>query len=261
MKDGIELANKYTLESVEPGVRPFIGDKAASKGMTEDQLAYLATNENPFPPSPNAIEAMEKVIRTANLYPDPSGTLLRRKLASIFGLDELQVVLGNGADELLYCVGKAFINIGDNAVISTPCYPSESRAIWSMGGEVKEIAYRKDFTCDIEATLKAIDDKTKMVILCTPGNPNTRVIPHEEYEWFMERVPEDVIVVMDEAYKEFNTDKNAAEPHSCSNCSGNYGAKPPGYQRRERAFRNGRRQIRLQCKSLSQSIKGCADGC
>lgn len=201
LKTGKDLARKSAYFANPSPIRPFIGDKIAEKKLTT--IHHLATNESQYPPSPKVIAAMTKVLDTINLYPDPSSTELRRKLAKKHNITETMITIGNGADELLYMIGKAFIENGENAVLSTPCYPTEMFGIKSIGGIVKEVSYREDFTCDIEAMYKAIDDKTKLVMLCNPGNPNTRAITQKELDWFMERVPQHVLVVMDEAYHEF----------------------------------------------------------
>ncbi len=201
LKTGKDLARKSSYNANTNPIIPFIGDKIKEYGFTD--VHHLATNECQYPPSAKVLEAMTKAMHGINLYPDPSSTLLRRKLAKSLGIKESMVTVGNGADELLYMVGKAFIEEGENAVLSTPCYPTEAFGIKSIGGIVKDIPYRPDFTCDIEAMFNAIDEKTKLVMLCNPGNPNTRVITQAELDWFMERVPQHVLVVMDEAYIEF----------------------------------------------------------
>lgn len=209
-KNGVDLARKSSYNAGDPRIRPFIEDRMVQEKVAH--IEHLATNESQYPPSPKVIAALTEAIHHVNLYPDPSSTVLRRALAKKFNISEKMVTVGNGADELLYMVGKAFIEDGENAVLSTPCYPTEIRGIESMGGEIRHIAYRSDFTCDIEAVLAGIDAKTKIVMLCTPGNPNTKVIPQKELEWFMERVPEHILVVMDEAYKEFINLNDAADP-------------------------------------------------
>ncbi len=200
-KTGKDLARKSTYRANSKPIRPFIGDRIEAKGLTN--VAHLATNECQYPPSPKVTAALKDAISSLNLYPDPSSTLLRRKLAEKFGITETMVTVGNGADELLYMIGKAFIEEGENAVITTPCYPTQVLGIESIGGIVKNVGYRSDFTCDMKAMFEAIDESTKLVLICNPGNPNTKVISQEELDWFMERVPAHVLVVMDEAYKEF----------------------------------------------------------
>ncbi len=208
-KNGHTLARKSAYNSgLAP--YPYVGDLMQERGVKT--ISRLATNETQFPPSPKVLAAMQEAIQNVNYYPDPTSTLLRRALAKHLNIKENMIIMGNGADEILHMIGKAFIEEGDNAVISLPCYPTESRGVESVGGIVKAIDYRPDFTTDIEAVYEAIDEKTKLVMLCTPGNPNTTIITHEELVWFMERVPEDILVVIDEAYGEFVDDKEAARP-------------------------------------------------
>ena len=209
-KTGLELANKSSYHAGIPTLRPFIKDKMAEYGLSH--IAHLATNESQYPPSPKVLQAMQEAMLTVNLYPDPSATLLRRKLAHIYKLKENMLIIGNGADELLYMIGKAFIENGDNAITSTPCYPTDIIAIESMGGIVRAIPYRSDFCYDLEAILNTIDEKTKIILLCTPANPSSVAIEKKELDAFMQKVPANILIVMDEAYKEFVTDKNAADP-------------------------------------------------
>lgn len=207
---GFELANKNAYNAGNSVIRPFIGDKMNEYGLSS--ITHLATNESQYPPSPKVIQTMQEAMLTVNLYPDPSSTLLRRKLAHLYGIKETMVLVGNGADELLYMVGKAFIEKGDNAIISNPCYPTDKISMASVGCVIRAIQYRPDFSYDLEEILNVIDEKTKLIILCTPGNPSTVTIKKEELEVFMEKVPSHILIVMDESYKEFITDKNSADP-------------------------------------------------
>ena len=207
---GFELANKNAYNAGNSAIRPFIGDQMNEYGLS--RMTHLATNESQYPPSPKVIQAMQEAMQIVNLYPDPSSTLLRRKLAHLYKIKENMVLIGNGADELLYMVGKAFIEKGDNAIISKPSYPTDSIAMASMGCEVRTIEYRPDFSYDLEKILNVIDEGTKVIILCTPGNPSTVTIQKDELEIFMKQVPSRILIVMDESYKEFVTDKNSADP-------------------------------------------------
>lgn len=207
---GFELANKNAYYAGNSIIRPYIGDMMDKYGLSS--MTHLATNESQYPPSPKVIQAMQEAMLTVNLYPDSSSTLLRRKLASLYDVKESMVVIGNGADELLYMIGKAFIEKGDNAIISIPCYPSDRIAIASMGGIVRAVQYRADFNYDLDKILNVIDEHTKIIILCTPGNPSGIAIDRNELDIFMKKVPPHVLIVMDEAYKEFISDKNAADP-------------------------------------------------
>ncbi|MEH7385670.1 histidinol-phosphate transaminase [Bacillus sp. JJ1521] len=167
------------------------------------EITRLASNENPFGPSPKAIEEMKKTIGDSWLYPEPSCRTLREKLAVLNELSIGNFVVGNGADHLITMVGNAFINDSDEIIYCTPTFTSYREITLLMGGIPVEIPLTKDYVYDLDSILAAVTERTKLIFICNPNNPTGTIVQKEKLEWFLTQLPEHVIVVLDEAYVEF----------------------------------------------------------
>ena len=203
MKQGKDLARKSSYNPGPAMQLPLFADLMAEYGLNE--FISMGLNENPLPPSEKVLEAINQAARNANRYPDNTSTLLRRKISAHFGIQPDMVILSNGADELVYALGKAFLEDGDQVVLTQPSYYTYFRAIASMGGELVNVPLTADYRNDLDAMLAAITPQTKMVILCNPGNPSSTINTEQELARFMAKVPPDCLVVLDEAYAEFCT--------------------------------------------------------
>jgi len=162
----------------------------------------LASNENPLGPSPKAQEAIRNCLPRAHFYPDGSGYYLRRKLAEIHQLKMDQVVLGAGSTDLMELVAKTFLSSGDEAVTSESAFYMYRLAIEDMGAGVVTTPMRES-TFDLAAMAHAITQKTKLVYLGNPNNPTGTMFTAEALNRFLEAVPPQVLVVLDEAYFEY----------------------------------------------------------
>lgn len=167
-----------------------------------DEIIKMASNENPFGPSPKAVEAMIKAINNVNLYPEGSSLMLRQKIAGNFGINEDMVILANGADNVLGLIAQATVNEGDEVVMGDPTFAAYETRTRIMGGLPVKVPL-KNFTYDLPAVAKKITSKTKLVFVCNPNNPTGTIVNREEVEDFMNAVPHECIVVFDEAYGEF----------------------------------------------------------
>ena len=165
----------------------------------------LASNENLLGPSPRAIAAIRKELPNIYLYPEGSCTILRKALAEKFTLPEERVVISNGADNLILLIASAFINEGDEAIMADPTFSVYTNVTQIMGGKPVKVKL-KDFTHDLDAMLKKVNRKTKLVFICNPNNPTGTTVPLETFNSFLSRLPERVIVVLDEAYGDFVED-------------------------------------------------------
>ncbi|ATW27821.1 histidinol-phosphate transaminase [Candidatus Formimonas warabiya] len=192
-RNGINDLNEYT-----PG-KP-IEEVQREYGL--DEIIKMASNENPFGPSPKAIEAMTKAINDVNLYPESSSLMLRQKIAGNFGIHEDMVTLANGADNILGLIAQATVNEGDEIVMGDPTFAAYDTRTRIMGGIPVKVPL-KNFTYDLPAVAKKITSKTKLVFVCNPNNPTGTIVTREEVEDFMNSVPQECIVVFDEAYAEF----------------------------------------------------------
>ena len=203
MKKGQDLARKSSYNPGPPMQLPLFSDLKEQYGWEE--FISMGLNENPMPPSEKTLAAINQAAQTVNRYPDNTATLLRRKIAIHYGVDENMIILSNGADDLVYALSKAFLEDDEKVVLTQPSYYTYFRAIASMSGLLVNVPLTTDYRNDIEAMLKAITSDTKMVILCNPGNPSSTITTEKELDLFMEKAPEDCLVVLDEAYAEFCT--------------------------------------------------------
>lgn len=164
----------------------------------------LASNENPLGPSPKACEAYEKVAPTLHLYPRGNAPHLIAALARKFGVKKSQIVLGNGSDEIIDMVGKAFFRPGDE-VIGIRTTFSVYRATALLYGAKFVSVSESEERVPLESYLQALTPKTRAIFLCNPNNPTGAYYAEREVLGFLEKVPSDVLVFIDEAYSEFAT--------------------------------------------------------
>lgn len=165
----------------------------------------LASNENPWGSSPLALQAMQRAAADASRYPDGSGYLLRRRLAAHLGVDESGITLGNGSNEVIDLVARAFLAPGRNAVVSEHCFVAYVLSTLASGAELKA-APARDFGHDPEAMLACIDADTRVVFLANPNNPTGTWLGAAGLTRLLDGVPDDVIVLLDQAYLEYFDD-------------------------------------------------------
>src|SRR5471030_2914231 len=195
--------NLKNLPVYQPG-RP-IEEVARELGLPADSIIKVASNENPFGPSPLAIAAMQKAIAGVNLYPDGNAFYLKQKLAAKLGVEPANLILGNGSNEIIEFVVHALLAPGADVVVSQFCfaiYPIVAK----MFGANLIVVPAKNYGHDLSAMLKAITPKTRIVFVANPNNPTGTLAPREEVISFVNDVPDDVLLVMDEAYIEFLDD-------------------------------------------------------
>jgi len=205
MKNEKSLIRKGIL-----GLKPYIPGKPIEEVKRElglKNVIKLASNETSVGPSPLAVEAIKKEVENINLYPEGSSRLLRERLAKKLKINEEMVIIGNGADNIIDLVGMAFINEGDEVIMGEITFPAYETITKIMGGKVISVKL-KDYTYNLEEITRRINEKTKIIFICNPNNPTGTMVTREEVANFMGKVPEDVIVVFDEAYYDYPEDKN-----------------------------------------------------
>lgn len=183
-----------------------IEDVKREYGITE--VTRLASNENAYGPSPEAIKAMKKAAETSWLYPEPSCRSLREKLAALYGLSAEQLVVGNGADHLITLIAATYINEGDEVIFSAPTFGSYRESTLLMGGVPVAVPLTDDYVYNLEGILEKVTDKTKIIYICNPNNPTGTILDPRQIENFLKQVPSHVLVVLDEAYAEFIQEDN-----------------------------------------------------
>jgi len=165
----------------------------------------LASNENLLGPSPKAQAAIRNELPNIHLYPDGPCTILRKAMAEKFAIPEEMIVISNGADNLILMIANAFVNEGDEVVMADPTFSVYANVTQIMGGKPIKVKL-KDFTHDLEAMLKKVNRKTKLVFICNPNNPTGTTVFLESFNTFLSKLPKHVIVVLDEAYGDFVED-------------------------------------------------------
>ncbi len=198
----IDLAPKYIrdIAPYQPG-KP-ISDVARELGMPEADIIKLASNENPLGPSPRALAAIRDALADLALYPDGGGFALKAAITRKFGAASEQIILGNGSNDVLELAARTFLTRDDSAIYSQHAfavYPLAVQAIGAAGIEVPA----KNFGNDLEAMLAAIRADTKIVFIANPNNPTGTFVPADAVLAFLKRVPQRVLVVLDEAYGEY----------------------------------------------------------
>ncbi|NMG33112.1 histidinol-phosphate transaminase [Azoarcus sp. TTM-91] len=188
-------------------IRPYQPGKPTSElaremGMPESGIVKLASNENPLGMSPAARQAIVDALAEVARYPDGNGFALKAALSARHGVRPEQIVLGNGSNDILELVASSFLRPGDAAVFSQHAfavYPLATNAAGARCVEVPAVAYGHD----LDAMAEAIDCDTRVVFVANPNNPTGTFLPGETLEAFLQRVPADVLVVLDEAYTEY----------------------------------------------------------
>jgi len=189
-----------TLPTYQPG-RP-IEEVARELGLAADSIIKVASNENPFGPSPLAVAALQRAIPGVNLYPDGNAFYLKQKLAAKCGVEPGNLVLGNGSNEIIEFVAHALLGPNTNVVVSQYCFAIYPIVAKMSGADVVTVPAR-NYGHDLSAMLRAITDRTRIVFVANPNNPTGTLAEREELIHFVNQVPEEVLLVMDEAYIEF----------------------------------------------------------
>ena len=194
------------LPTYQPG-RP-IEEVARELDLPATSIIKVASNENPFGPSPLALAAMQKAIAGVHLYPDGNAFYLKQKLAAKLGVEPGYLILGNGSNEIIEFVAHALLEdggTGQNVVVSQYCFAIYPIVAKMLGAEIVTVP-AKQYGHDLPAMLRAITPRTRIVFVANPNNPTGTLAPREEVIQFVNDVPDDVLLVMDEAYIEFLND-------------------------------------------------------
>jgi histidinol-phosphate aminotransferase len=197
-----ELSPAYvrSIAPYQPG-KP-ISELARELGLDERKIVKLASNENPRGVGPRTRAAIEAAFGDIARYPDGNGYELKLALSKRYGVDMPQIVLGNGSNDVLELVALAFLGPGLSAVYSQHAFAVYPLATQAHGARAIVVPAR-EFGHDVEAMAAAIADDTRVVWIANPNNPTGTLVASERLEAFVRRVPERVIVVIDEAYNEY----------------------------------------------------------
>ncbi len=186
-------------------LRPYVPGKPIEEVKRElglSDVIQLASNENPLGPSPRALEALLRVAAGVAHYPEGSAPTLRQAVAAAQDMPENTLIFGNGSDEVLHLLSLSFLSPGDEIVQGDPSF-SMYEIYAAQCNAVPIKVPLKNFTHDLDAMADAITAKTRLVFIANPSNPTGTLVRQAEIEQFLDRVPEHVIVVFDEAYGEY----------------------------------------------------------
>ncbi|MFH0918034.1 MAG: histidinol-phosphate transaminase [Candidatus Omnitrophota bacterium] len=187
------------------GVSPYVAGKPIEETKRQlglKEVIKLASNENAWGASPKAMSAVKRSLSGVNRYPDAQGFYLKKRLAKFYGLIPENFVLGNGSDELIDVVIKTFMEADENIVTSEGTF-LEYEIIAQINDRKVKKAPLRYFKYDLEAMLKLVDKKTKLVFIANPNNPTGTYVTKYEVAEFINALPERVVVVFDEAYDAF----------------------------------------------------------
>ncbi|MCP9451380.1 MAG: histidinol-phosphate transaminase [Nitrospira sp.] len=194
--------------SIHPDIQsltPYVPGKPIEELQRElglQRVIKLASNENPMGPSPKALRALSEVTQSLHRYPDGGGYRLRQALAERWKVSIEHLILGNGSDELLGLLARAFLAPGDEAVMADHTFIIYKMEVTAAHGRPVVVPL-KDWTHDLDAMARAITPRTRLLFVCNPNNPTGTMVSADDVTNLMASVPRDLIVVFDEAYYEY----------------------------------------------------------
>ena len=189
-------------------LNPYVPGKPIDELQRElglSRVIKLASNENPLGPSSKAVAALEGAAEQLHRYPDGGAYRLRQAIADRWKVSREQVILGNGSDEILGLLARAFLAPGDEAVMADHTFVIYKMEVTAAHGK-PIIVPLANWTHDLESMARAVTPRTRLLFLCNPNNPTGTIVPDEAVRLLMAAVPKDVIVVFDEAYYEYVRD-------------------------------------------------------
>ena len=209
---------KLTHEGIE-GLVPYPPGKPIEE--LERELGIkgsikLASNENPLGPSPKALEAIKAKLSTLNRYPDGSGYYLKARLSEMLNVYPAQIILGNGSNEIIELAVRTFLLPGQEAIQPFPTFLVYEKVVAAQGGRTLSVPL-KGFSVDLNGILDAITEKTKLIFLANPNNPTGSAFYLEDLKPFLENIPSNTVILLDEAYIEFATDPAVASAIELAN--------------------------------------------
>ena len=210
MSNLTHLAPDY-IRAIAPyqGGKP-IAELAREMGLNEADIIKLASNENPLGISPKAQMAIDEALHDIARYPDGNSFTLRVAVSEKFGVEQNQIVFGNGSNDILELAARAFLHAGCEAIYSQHAfavYPLVTQAVGATGVVVPA----KNYAHDLDGFLAAITPKTKLIFIANPNNPTGTLINKDALRAFIKAVPSNILIVLDEAYDEYLSAQNKSE--------------------------------------------------
>ncbi len=187
-------------------LKPYVAGKTIAEvveAYQPEQISKLASNENRLGHSSSVEKAIQEAVKVIHDYPDPLSKKLRKAISESIGLLPENIIVGSGSESLLGILCKTFFQNKQNIITADVTFIGMYVQAQIRGVKIKKIPLTKDYRFDIKAMVNAIDEHTRMLYIANPNNPTGTYITKEEFEWLISKVPEDVLIIMDEAYYEF----------------------------------------------------------
>lgn len=200
------MPNQFGPDYVR-AIAPYQGGKPISEvarqfGLDEAAIVKLASNENPLGMPESARLAMQQAVADLGRYPDANGFALKQVITAKYGVPEAWITLGNGSNDILELAAHAFVQPGQGIVYAEYSFAVYALATQAVGARARVVP-TKDFGHDLQGMLQAIDADTRLVFIANPNNPTGTFLPAAALEAFIDAVPANVVVVLDEAYNEY----------------------------------------------------------
>ncbi|QYM65401.1 MULTISPECIES: histidinol-phosphate transaminase [unclassified Microbacterium] len=195
-----ELRLRGDLDAI-PGYKP---GKAAPQSETADAVHKISSNENPYPPLPSVTAAIADQLAHINRYPETAATALTSVLCERFGVDPVNIVLGSGSVEVVSQLIRATAGEGDEVLFAWRSFEAYPMLVRAAGAVPVPVPLTADHRHDLDGMLAAITERTRLILVCNPNNPTGTTIGEAELDRFLASVPSDIVVVIDEAYVQFN---------------------------------------------------------
>jgi histidinol-phosphate aminotransferase len=198
----VTFADKLSrIPHYEPGTSL---DDATAKAETADAIK-LASNESPFPPHPDVVEAISRAAANVNRYPDPEAAVLRGAIADHHETDAARIAVSNGSCEILLAAALALCETGDEILYAWPSFSMYPHLPALSGAREIQVPLAEGYVHDLDAMLEEITAATQLLIVCNPNNPTGTHLPAEQIGAFVESVPSRTTIILDEAYIEYQT--------------------------------------------------------
>lgn len=201
------------------GLHPYVPGKPVETLLREkglERAIKLASNENPYGPSPKAVDAMQQAAAVVHRYPDGDSNALKNRLAQFHGVSTDQLLLGNGSNEVLELLIRTFAGAGDEVIYSSRAFIVYALATQAAGAIGVTVSEADGLSHDLDAMAAAVTDKTKVVCIANPNNPTGSLLSNRDIQRFLDQLPRSVVVIVDEAYYEFVADMQGDSVHLLS---------------------------------------------
>ncbi|MEH7013964.1 histidinol-phosphate transaminase [Neobacillus niacini] len=192
-------------------VKPYIPGKPlweVQKELRLDRVIKLASNENPIGPSPNSIAVITDRLSSLNRYPDAHSLELKYAITSSLSLTTEQLIITNGADELITLISETYLEAEDEIIVPSPSFSEYDFGAHLMGAKVVPVPLDNDYQFNIDLIVSAVTDRTKLVYICSPNNPTGTYLPKSKLEELLHSLPNHILVVFDSAYSHFATNED-----------------------------------------------------